>query len=148
MAGPIPRVPCWVLRPAHSHFRPLALSHGSASLPLSWLLSSSDQWPSSKLHFFWLMKRSFIHSFNHYFCKSHNWKKTDKSLNKLLRLDLWMWLFMISWLWLFFFHLYPFFSIGLAHKRNPITFQIIDTSTYLGKRRRAYYVSHYNVGKV
>ena len=38
----------------------------------------------------WHVKRSFIHSFNHHLCKSYNWMKTNKSLNKLLRQDLWV----------------------------------------------------------
>lgn len=43
-----------------------------------------------KPHFFRLVKRSFIHPFKHLFCKSYSWMKANKSMNELLRLDLWM----------------------------------------------------------
>lgn len=88
--------------PPHFLLGSFALSHCSASSPVSLASLSSDHWSNSKLHFFWLVKRSFILSFNHHFCKSFNWMKTNESLNKLLTPDLWMQLFMISWLQLFF----------------------------------------------
>lgn len=54
---------------------------------------------------------------------------------------------MISWLWLFFSYLHAFFSLGLTHKEIRLHFQIIDASTFLGKRRSTFYLSHYNVKK-
>lgn len=134
--------------PVSIWFQTTALSHCSASSPVSQFSLSSDQWPDKKLHFFWLVKRSFIHSFNHHFFKSYNWMKTNKSLNKLLtRGSKYNYLSFLDYGCSF-----PICIVSLLFywpdTQKKLNYISDNWSLYLfGERRRTFYLSHYNVKK-